>query len=43
MGIGGIIFLLGLASVVSPIVPGIDFLVGVIGWLVREHDNVLLE
>ncbi|SVC45737.1 uncharacterized protein METZ01_LOCUS298591, partial [marine metagenome] len=43
MGIGGIMFLLGLIEVVPPIVAGIGFLVGVIGWLVREHVNVLLE
>ncbi len=43
MGIGGIMFLLGLIEVAPPIVAGIGFLVGVIGWLVRGHVNVLLE
>ena len=43
MGIGGIMFLLGLIEVAPPIVAGMGFLVGVIGWLVRGHVNVLLE
>ena len=50
MGIGGIMFLWGVLWELDSDGPSgssflclIGFLVGVIGWLVREHVNVLLE
>ena len=46
MGIGGIMFLLGLAMVDPPfgsIVAVIGFLVGMFGLIVWDHVNIILE